>query len=51
MIVVCPPLIITPAQMDHLVSVLDEALETVAAELSILPSGREPVLSLSKESG
>jgi putrescine aminotransferase len=33
-IVVCPPLIITPAQIDYLVSVLDEALETVAAELS-----------------
>jgi adenosylmethionine-8-amino-7-oxononanoate aminotransferase len=33
-IVVCPPLIITQAQIDQLVSVLDEALATVAAELS-----------------
>ena len=33
-VVVCPPLIITAAQIDYLVSVLDEALETAAAELS-----------------
>jgi len=33
-VVVCPPLIITPAQIDYLVSVLDQALATVAAELS-----------------
>ena len=33
-IVVCPPLIITQAQIDYLVSVLDEAIGTVAGELS-----------------
>jgi adenosylmethionine-8-amino-7-oxononanoate aminotransferase len=33
-IVVCPPLTITQAQIDRLVSVLDEALSTVATELS-----------------
>ncbi len=33
-IVVCPPLIITPAEIDRLAAVLDEAIASVAAELS-----------------
>lgn len=33
-IVVCPPLIITPAEIDRLTATLDEAIVSVAAELS-----------------